>query len=143
MQIKNNYDILWRSADGSSAGSGIYNGDIGRIVSIDTDAENVTVDFDGRLAAYAFDSLLELEHAWAMTVHKSQGSEYRAVILALSASSQMLLTRDVLYTAVTRAKEILIMVGDDQTAYHMIDNYRQSKRYTALRVRLRRLCGVE
>ena len=143
MQIKNNYDILWRSADGSSAGSGIYNGDIGRIVSIDTDAENVTVDFDGRLAAYAFDSLLELEHAWAMTVHKSQGSEYRAVILALSASSQMLLTRDVLYTAVTRAKEILIMVGDDQTAYHMIDNYRQSKRYTALRVRLRKLCGVE
>ncbi len=94
MQIKNNYDILWRSADGSSAGSGIYNGDIGRIVSIDTDAESVTVDFDGRLAAYAFDSLLELEHAWAMTVHKSQGSEYRAVILALSASSQMLLTRD-------------------------------------------------
>ena len=96
MQIKSNYDILWRSADGSSAGSGIYNGDIGRIVSIDTDAESVTVDFDGRLAAYAFDSLLELEHAWAMTVHKSQGQRVQgAVILALSASSQMLLTRDV------------------------------------------------
>ena len=77
-----------------------------------------------------------------MTVHKSQGSEYRAVILALSSSSQMLMTRDVLYTAVTRAKEILILVGDDQTAYHMIDNYRQSKRYSALRIRLRKLCGV-
>ena len=78
-----------------------------------------------------------------MTVHKAQGSEYRAVILALSASSQMLMTRDVLYTAVTRARELLIMVGDDQTAYRMIDNFRQSRRYTALRVRLRKLCGVQ
>ena len=79
----------------------------------------------------------------SITVHKAQGSEYRAVILALSSSSQMLLTRGVLYTAVTRAKELMIMVGDDQTAYQMIDNYRRSKRYTALRVRLRKLCGVE
>ena len=142
MQIKNNYDILWRAEDNSAAGSGIYNGDIGQIVSIDTESETVTVNFDGRITGYGFDSLLELEHAWAMTVHKSQGSEYRAVILALSPSSQMLLTRDVLYTAVTRAKEILILVGDDQTAYYMIDNFRQSKRYTALRVRLRKLCGV-
>ena len=142
MQIKNNYDILWRNEDSSAAGSGIYNGDIGRIAAIDPDSENVTVNFDGRIAVYPFDSLLELEHAWAMTVHKSQGSEYRAVILALSSSSQMLMTRDVLYTAVTRAKEILILVGDDQTAYHMIDNYRQSKRYSALRIRLRKLCGV-
>ena len=78
-----------------------------------------------------------------MTVHKAQGSEYRAVILALGQASQMLMTRDVLYTAVTRAKKLLIIVGDDQTAYQMIDNYRQSRRYTALRVRLRRLCGVE
>lgn len=142
MQIKNNYDILWRAEDNSAAGSGIYNGDIGQIISIDTEFETVTVNFDGRITGYGFDSLLELEHAWAMTVHKSQGSEYRAVILALSPSSQMLLTRDVLYTAVTRAKEILILVGDDQTAYYMIDNFRQSKRYTALRVRLRKLCGV-
>ena len=142
MQIKNNYDILWRAEDNSAAGSGIYNGDIGQIISIDTESETVTVNFDGRITGYGFDSLLELEHAWAMTVHKSQGSEYKAVILALSPSSQMLLTRDVLYTAVTRAKEILILVGDDQTAYYMIDNFRQSKRYTALRVRLRKLCGV-
>lgn len=142
MQIKNNYDIVWRGEDNKSAGSGIYNGDIGHIVSIDPDTETVTVNFDGRLAAYAFDSLLELEHAWAMTVHKSQGSEYRAVVLALSPSTQMLLTRDVIYTAVTRAKQLLILVGDDEVAFRMIDNYRQSKRYTALRVRLRKLCGV-
>ena len=143
MQIRNNYDILWRNESNTMTGSGIYNGDIGRILSIDMDAESVTVDFDGRIAGYGFDSLIELEHAWAMTVHKAQGSEYRAVILALGQSSQMLLTRDVLYTAVTRARELLILVGDDRTAYQMIDNYRQSKRYTALRVRLRKLCGVQ
>ena len=143
MQIRNNYDIMWHSEDNSQSGTGMYNGDIGQISSIDMEAECLTVNFDGRLASYGFDSLLELEHAWAMTVHKAQGSEYRAVILALSASSQMLMTRDVLYTAVTRARELLIMVGDDQTAYRMIDNFRQSRRYTALRVRLRKLCGVQ
>ena len=143
MQIKNNYDILWQNESRTAAGSGIYNGDIGTILSIDMDSESLSVNFDGRIASYGFDSLIELEHAWAMTVHKSQGSEYRAVILSLSPGSQMLLTRDVLYTAVTRAKELLIMVGDDATAYKMIDNFRKSKRYSALRVRLRKLCGVE
>ena len=143
MQIKNNYDILWQNESRTAAGSGIYNGDIGTILSIDMDSESLSVNFDGRIASYGFASLIELEHAWAMTVHKSQGSEYRAVILSLSPGSQMLLTRDVLYTAVTRAKELLIMVGDDATAYKMIDNFRQSKRYSALRVRLRKLCGVE
>ena len=143
MQIKNNYDILWKNASGTESGTGIYNGDIGVIEAIDPEAETITVNFDGRIAGFGFDSLIELEHAWAITVHKAQGSEYRAVILALSPGSQMLLTRGVLYTAVTRAKELMIMVGDDQTAYQMIDNYRRSKRYTALRVRLRKLCGVE
>lgn len=143
MQIKNNYDILWKNASGTESGTGIYNGDIGVIDAIDPEAETITVNFDGHIAGFGFDSLIELEHAWAITVHKAQGSEYRAVILALSPGSQMLLTRGVLYTAVTRAKELMIMVGDDQTAYQMIDNYRRSKRYTALRVRLRKLCGVE
>lgn len=140
MQIKNNYDILWRKADSGENGSGIYNGDIGHLVSIDMEAETVAVDFDGKVALYSFDMLLELEHAWAMTVHKSQGSEYRAVILSLSSGSQMLMTRGILYTAVTRARELLIMVGDDQTACKMIDNFRQSRRYTALRIRLMELC---
>lgn len=143
MQIRNNYDILWSSADGKQSGSGIYNGDIGVITAVDPEAETLTVNFDGRIAVYGFDALLELEHAWAMTVHKAQGSEYRAVILVLGTSSKMLLTRGVLYTAVTRAKELLIIVGDEQTAYRMIDNFRQSRRYTALRVRMRKLCGVE
>lgn len=142
MQIRNNYDIIWQSADGKLSGAGIYNGDIGKIIAVDLETEILKVDFDGRIASYGFDALMELEHAWAMTVHKSQGSEYRAVILALGASAQALLTRGVLYTAVTRAKELLIIVGDEQTAYRMIDNFRQSRRYSALRVRLMELCGV-
>ena len=143
MQVRNNYDVLWQSADGREAGTGIYNGDIGTLLSVDPENETLTVDFDGRLVTYGFDALIELEHAWAVTVHKAQGSEYRAVILALGGGSPMLMTRGVLYTAVTRAKELLILVGDDTLAYQMIDNFRQSRRYTALRVRLRSLCGAE
>ena len=142
MQIRNNYDILWHNAEMTEAGTGIYNGDIGTLLTIDPDSETLTIDFDGRIASYGFDALIELDHAWAITVHKAQGSEYRAVILALGGSSQMLMTRGVLYTAVTRAKELLILVGDENQAHQMIDNFRQSRRYTALRVRLRQLCGV-
>ena len=142
MQIRNNYDILWHNAEMTEAGTGIYNGDIGTLLTIDPESETLTIDFDGRIASYGFDALIELEHAWAITVHKAQGSEYRAVILALGGTSQMLMTRGVLYTAVTRAKELLILVGDENQAHQMIDNFRQSRRYTALRVRLRQLCGV-
>lgn len=142
MQIRNNYDILWQNEAGTECGSGMFNGDIGCIRSIDTENEELEIDFDGKIAVYGFDALIDIEHAWAVTVHKAQGSEYRAVILALNPASQMLMTRSVLYTAVTRAKELLIMVGDDRTAYQMIDNFRRSKRYTALRVRLRALCGI-
>ena len=143
MQIRNNYDLLWYTEDHRQSGLGVYNGDIGTLRSVDPQTETLTVDFDGRLADYGFDALPDLEHAWAITVHKSQGSEYRAVVLALAVNAPMLLTRSVLYTAVTRARELLILVGDDAAAYRMIDNYRQSKRYTALRVRLCRLCGRE
>lgn len=142
MQIRNNYDILWHNESNTNVGMGIYNGDIGRILQIDPAEEYLIVDFDGRIAQYGFDALPELEHAWAMTVHKAQGSEYRAVILALAAGAPMLMTRDVLYTAVTRAKELLILVGDDAVADRMVDNFRPSKRYCALRVRLRAACGV-
>ena len=142
MQIRNNYDMLWRTADNRSSGSGIYNGDIGVIRRIDDGQETLTVDFDGRLAVYPFATLPELEHAWALTAHKSQGSEFRAVILCLAPTSQMLLTRDILYTAVTRARELLILVGDDSVVRQMIDNTRRSRRYNALRIRIRRQCGL-
>lgn len=135
IQIKNNYDTIWKTKGGVS-GAGVYNGDIGTIAQIDPITETLTVDFEDKLATYSFEMLNELEHAWALTVHKSQGSEYRAVVLALSGDVQMLLTRGVLYTAVTRAKELLIMVGDDSIAHRMIDNNKQSRRYSALRLRL-------
>ena len=135
IQTKNNYDTIWKTKCGVS-GAGVYNGDIGTIAQIDPITETLTVDFEDKLATYSFEMLNELEHAWALTVHKSQGSEYRAVVLALSGDVQMLLTRGVLYTAVTRAKELLIMVGDDNIAHRMIDNNRQSRRYSALRLRL-------
>ena len=135
IQTKNNYDTIWKTKDGVS-GAGVYNGDIGTIAQIDSITETLTVDFEDKLATYSFEMLNELEHAWALTVHKSQGSEYRAVVLALSGDVQMLLTRGVLYTAVTRAKELLIMVGDDNIAHRMIDNNKQSRRYSALRLRL-------
>lgn len=135
IQTKNNYDTIWKTKGGIS-GAGVYNGDIGTIAQIDPITETLTVDFEDKLATYSFEMLNELEHAWALTVHKSQGSEYRAVVLALSGDVQMLLTRGVLYTAVTRAKELLIMVGDDNIAHRMIDNNKQSRRYSALRLRL-------
>lgn len=135
IQTKNNYDTIWKTKGGVS-GAGVYNGDIGTIAKIDLITETLTVDFEDKLATYSFEMLNELEHAWALTVHKSQGSEYRAVVLALSGDVQMLLTRGVLYTAVTRAKELLIMVGDDNIAHRMIDNNKQSRRYSALRLRL-------
>lgn len=135
IQTKNNYDTIWKTKGGVS-GAGVYNGDIGTIAQIDPITETLTVDFEDKLATYSFEMLNELEHAWALTVHKSQGSEYRAVVLALSGDVQMLVTRGVLYTAVTRAKELLIMVGDDNIAHRMIDNNKQSRRYSALRLRL-------
>ncbi len=105
MQVKNNYDILWREDGGTASGMGVFNGDIGRIRSIDPRGECITVDFEGRIVEYSPDMLGELEPAYAVTVHKAQGSEYRAVILAALDGAPMLLTRGVLYTAITRARE--------------------------------------
>ena len=143
MQIRNNYDILWHKAGSADLSAGIYNGDMGYIRSIDLQAGIMEIDFDGRYAVYTFDLLNELEHAWAVTVHKSQGSEYPAVILALGGCSKKLLTRGVLYTAVSRAKKLLVCVGNEESAYYMIDNYVRSRRYSGLRLRLVELSGGE
>lgn len=136
MQIKNNYDILWRKADGSTVGSGIFNGDIGVIQEIDLTAETITVLFDDRIAEYDFDMLRELEPAYAMTVHKSQGSEYQAVILAAWSCSPNLMSRSILYTAITRARKLLIIVGREEMVNAMTENYRRSRRYSGLKLRL-------
>ena len=136
MQIRNNYDIMWKRADGLGAGTGIFNGDIGTVTDIDFQEETMTIQFDDRTAEYAFDMLSELEPAYAMTVHKSQGSEYRAVILSLCGGPQMLLTRSVLYTAITRARELLIIVGNEETVAAMTRNDRRQRRYSGLKLRL-------
>ncbi|MCQ2443566.1 MAG: ATP-dependent RecD-like DNA helicase [Oscillospiraceae bacterium] len=136
IQVRNNYDIMWREEGGRKGGMGIFNGDIGEIVSIEDRGELLTVNFEGRLVEYTADLLPELELAYAMTVHKAQGSEYRAVILAACGGAPMLMTRGVLYTAITRAKDLLIIVGRDEIIYKMVGNDRQTRRYSGLRARL-------
>ena len=136
MQIRNNYDIMWKKRDGSAVGAGIFNGDVGVIAAIDPNAETVTVVFDDREADYDFTQLNELEPAYAMTVHKSQGSEYRAVILAAWGGSPYLLSRSVLYTAITRARELLIIVGREDVVDTMTQNAKKNRRYTGLKLRL-------
>jgi exodeoxyribonuclease V alpha subunit len=136
MQIRNNYDIIWKTPDGLIDGSGVFNGDIGVITEIDHDKETLTVDFEDKLVTYLFEQLPELEPAFAMTVHKSQGSEYHAVILAMTAAAPPLLTRSVLYTAMTRAKNLLIIVGNPEVMRKMAQNDKRQRRYSGLKSRL-------
>ena len=140
MQIRNNYDIMWKKTDGSAVGAGIFNGDVGIIQTIDSQMETLTVCFDDRVVDYDFNQLGELEPAYAMTVHKSQGSEYRAVILSAWNGSPYLLSRSVLYTAITRAKELLIIVGREETVAAMTENAKRNRRYTGLKLRLQGKC---
>ena len=140
MQIRNNYDIMWKKTDGSAVGTGIFNGDIGIIKSIDPQQEILCVIFDDREADYDFTQLNELEPAYAMTVHKSQGSEYRAVILAAWNGSPYLLSRSILYTAITRARELLIIVGREETVAVMTENAKKNRRYSGLKLRLQGKC---
>lgn len=131
MQIKNNYDIAW--VKGEEKGLGIFNGDIGTIVSIDKHNGYIFIDFDGRLSSYTLKMAEELELAYAITVHKSQGSEFPAVILPLLGGYDKLYYRNLLYTAVTRAKKILILVGSRQRVQFMVENNRKMLRYTGLK----------
>ena len=132
MQTKNNYDLLWiRESDGKE-GSGIFNGDIGVIDEINAYEKTMMIVFDDRRVAYDFSLLEDLEHAYAVTIHKSQGSEYPIVIIPLGSAPQMLLTRNLFYTAVTRAQNMVILVGNEDIAKCMVENNRQSMRYTGL-----------
>ena len=136
MQIRNDYDVLWEREDGT-AGSGIFNGDVGQIVDVDPSGELVTILFDDRKATYTLEMLGELDMAYATTVHKAQGSEYRCVVLAVMRCAPSLMVRGVLYTAITRARELLVAVGDDSAIRQMAANDRQQRRYSGLRRRLK------
>ena len=141
MQMKNNYQLEWeiRSKYGLSIekGTGIFNGDMGIIQQINEFAETMTIAFDeNRMVEYSFKLLDELELAYAITIHKSQGSEYPAVVIPLLTGPRMLLNRNLLYTAVTRAKKCVTLVGNDETFEMMIQNTAELKRYSGLRDRL-------
>lgn len=140
MQIRNNYDIMWKKCDGSAVGAGVFNGDVGTITSIDPHMEQLSVVFDDKEVLYDFEQLGELEPAYAMTVHKSQGSEYRAVILAAWNGHPNLMCRSVLYTAITRARELLIIVGREDVVAAMTENAKRNRRYTGLKLRLQGRC---
>lgn len=136
MQVKNNYDVMWQEEGSLTSGLGIFNGDIGFIKEVDEADGTLTVDFDGRLVVYTPDMLIELELAYAVTVHKAQGSEYRAVVMAAFDGSPRLMTRGVLYTAVTRARDLFVLVGNENVVDEMTANDRQLRRYSGLKVRL-------
>ncbi|MBR3560130.1 MAG: ATP-dependent RecD-like DNA helicase [Oscillospiraceae bacterium] len=135
MQTRNDYDVIWEREDGT-AGTGVFNGDVGQIVRIDPGGELLTVAFDDRVATYTADMLSELDIAYAMTVHKAQGSEYRGVVFVAAPCAPGLEVRGVLYTAITRARELLIVVGDDSTVRRMTENDKRQRRYSGLRWRL-------
>ena len=135
MQTKNDYDILWKKkgSDGKTeSGAGIFNGDIGIILDVNKVLRTATIDFDGRICVYVDSMFSNLELAYAITVHKSQGSEYDVVILSVFGGYDKLYYRNLLYTAVTRAKKMLIIVGSKNRVDYMIDNDRRTLRYTAL-----------
>ncbi len=132
MQVRNNYDILWTRDDGEN-GAGVFNGDIGIIQTIDRAAQLVSIRYDDRIADYAFEQLNELELAYAITVHKSQGSEYEAVIIPLAKPGQNLYYRNLLYTAVTRARRLLILLGNPEALSYMVNNNKKTWRYSNLR----------
>lgn len=135
MQIKNNYEIDWTKED-DSTGLGIFNGDIGKILRIDNLNECMEIVFDDRHVTYDFTMLDELEHAYAITVHKSQGCEYPIVILPLYNAPAMLLTKNLFYTAVTRAQKMVVLVGRAEVAKQMVLNSNIGERYTCLKQRL-------
>ena len=137
MQTKNNYDIMWKrlddDGDETEKGSGIFNGDIGVITSINKILDIITIDFDGRICKYNNAMLEDVELSYAITVHKSQGSEFDAVILTASKGFQKLYYRNLLYTPATRAKKLLVIVGSANRIKFMVKNNRRTNRYTLLK----------
>ena len=141
MQTRNDYDIIWKKRTGekTESGAGIFNGDIGRITACNKIVRTLNIDFDGRECVYTADMLDNLELAYAITVHKSQGSEYDAVVLTVFGGYDKLYYRNLLYTAVTRAKKLLVIVGQNRRVNFMIDNNRRTLRYTCLKDLLKEL----
>lgn len=148
MQIKNNYQIEWETRNRYGipvdSGAGVFNGDIGIIREINTFAEELTVEFDeGKMVDYSFKQLEELELAYAITIHKSQGSEYPAVVIPVYFGPRMLMTRNLIYTAVTRARACVCLVGIPEMLQAMVDNEVEQRRYTGLKIRIQEVMKSE
>ncbi len=141
MQIHNNYDVSWESIDGKTQGSGIYNGDLGIIRKISDDGIEVVFDED-KVVLYEEAIMEELEHAYAITVHKSQGSEFPVIVMPIISGPPMLYTRNLLYTGVTRAKELLVIVGNERVIEYMIKNVDTKNRNTGLKYKLEKYMQI-
>jgi exodeoxyribonuclease V alpha subunit len=146
MQIKNNYNMEWRLVEKGvliEEGQGVYNGDCGIVNYIDLDNEYVEVTFDdNRVVQYDYSQIDELELSYAVTIHKSQGSEYKVVVLPVHSGPEMLMTRNLLYTALTRAKELAVIVGSPEMLFKMVDNNKEVDRYTTLSRRMREFDSI-
>ncbi len=132
MQYRNNYNLPWEKNDGTS-GTGVFNGDIGTLTEISRASGHVKIRFDDKTASYTFDEVLDVDLSYCSTVHKSQGNEFEAVIIPMYNSPPQLLYRNLLYTAVTRAKKLLIMVGNPEIMERMVKNNRRTLRYSGLK----------
>ena len=141
MQIKNNYDMYWekRNCDELEVGNGIFNGETGTIININEKEKNLCVKFDDeKVCWYEFNDLEQIEHSYCITIHKAQGSEFDVVIMIVPQAAPMLLTRNLLYTGLTRAKKLLIVIGNNKVIDYMIKNVDSKKRNTGLEYKLRR-----
>ncbi|WP_107588097.1 SF1B family DNA helicase RecD2 [Clostridioides difficile] len=137
MQVKNNYTKKWETEDQKESGEGIYNGDIGYVYHIDKDKKAIYILFDQtKIVSYLYDELDEIDHSFCTTIHKSQGSEFPVVVLPIAWAPPMLLSRNLLYTAVTRAKKLVVLVGDVKYLEYMIKNNRVNQRYSNLGYKL-------
>ena len=138
MQIKNNYDMYWeKNGKEKEVGTGVFNGEIGRIINISDKDKQVEIKFDDeKIAWYTFNELEQIEHSYAITIHKSQGSEFDVVVMCIPKTAPVLLTRNLLYTGITRAKELLVIVGDKKIIEYMIQNIDSKKRNTGLKYKL-------
>lgn len=146
MQIKNNYDIYWEKEETGSGisnkemGNGVFNGEIGTVIQIDEKEKQVEIQFDdNKIARYEFTELDQIEHSYAITIHKAQGSEFDVVIMAIPQTAPMLLTRNLLYTGITRAKKLLVVIGNERTLEFMIQNVDSRKRNTGLKFKMEQL----
>ena len=141
MQIKNNYDMTWEKRNGDSLeiGNGVFNGETGTITNINEKEKNIRVKFDDeKVCWYQFNELEQLEHSYCITIHKAQGSEFDVVIMIIPQAAPMLLTRNLLYTGLTRAKKLLIVIGNDRIVDYMIKNVDSKKRNTGLEFKLKK-----